>query len=82
MNLDDYKELMKFHIMFCDIDLSDFNYAAVDRDGKLHAYLYKPVDLSEKEKDYQWTLRATQSRYTFISKLPELIDWTKTLIEI
>lgn len=89
MTEDDYKELMRFHLLLADADISKMRYAAVDRDGGLHAYAYKPVDLSLREKDYQWTPReeadndgATQSSYMFISKLPNLIDWTKTLIKI
>lgn len=41
MTLDDYKQLMLWHMM--DADLTGYHYASVDGDGKLHLYRYKPV---------------------------------------
>jgi len=49
MTLDEYKELIKFHILTSDINLSIYNYAAVDANGKLHSYECEPMVETKKD---------------------------------
>lgn len=42
MSTDEYKELMKFHILLTDINIEGANYAAVDTDGEMNVFEHKP----------------------------------------
>lgn len=90
MTEDDYKELMKFHIMLSDYDLSDQRYAAVDPDGGLYTYQKRPSSTYRQAGgNLMWTPREEvdninimTSNYKVIAVLPLPINWTKTLIRI
>lgn len=91
MTDDDYKELMLFHIMLSDEDISDYNYAAVDNDGGLFVYGLRPCKIIRDDAPLtkiQWTPReeadgfSANSNYAVVATLPVPRDWTKTLIKL
>jgi len=95
MTLDDYKELMKFHLLLSDEDISNMNYAAVDRDGLLCVYGSEPSNENTFNKitkllsENQWTPREEiddrmtgRSNFIFIARLSEPEDWKQTLMEL
>jgi len=90
MNLDEYKELMKFHLLLCDENLIGMNYAAVDEGGALHTYEFEPriYQYDPLTHPSGWTpLEETKeawssSNYKFIIWMLDPEDWTKTLIKL
>ena len=49
------KQLILFELLFCDIDLSNYNYASIDADGELYVYVNKPFIISP-DSDDSWDL--------------------------
>jgi len=43
MTREEYITLMKFHLLMTSMDLTLFNYAAVDKNGELYIYIDKPT---------------------------------------
>lgn len=81
MDIEDYKELMRFHILMCSYDLSEYIYAAVDQSGELAVFTNKPIALISSKL---WSLSQptvnSDKRYLEIAKLPPHIEWKNTLI--
>jgi len=76
MTIDDYKELMKFHLLLADEDLNDFTHAAVDSDGSLWVYDGAPAVGIEIWDNSDGILADS------IAKLPVTTDWKDTLMEL
>ena len=75
MTLDDFHELMRFHVMMSDYDLSGYTYAAVDEDKHLFIYKAKP----ELNEGTDWLTDEDElSDYMCICKLH---DFPKESIE-
>ena len=43
MTIDEYKELMKFHLLLTNEDLTVYKYAAVSENGELYVYIKAPI---------------------------------------
>lgn len=85
MILDNYKELILFHLMFTDEDIHDYSYAAVDGNGDLMVYMREP-QISEFNT-HLWTdggLRddGKYGGYMYLATLPEHVSWKDTLTVI
>jgi len=78
MNIDEYKELIKFHILFSECNLSEYNYAAVDKNGELWVYNNLPT---YEEYIHLWEINTSTSA-THIITLEPPIDAGKTLIKL
>jgi len=76
MTLDDYKELMKFHLLLSDKDLSVFTHFAVDSDGSMWGYSDEPT-VGIEIWDNNDGIAADS-----IVKLPVPLNWKDTLIKI
>lgn len=74
----DYIELMKFHILMCEDDISDFKYAAVNANGNMWLYRKKP------HKNHHEQIWSNDRYYTnkFVATLEPHIDWDCTVVEI
>lgn len=81
MTTDDYKELMLFHIMFTDIYIGGFRYAAADSDGSLWIYFDAPfIDPDKHVKGGMWEMLGLGCKKIY--NLPTHKYWNETLIEI
>jgi len=83
MTLDDYKELMKFHLLLTNEDLSGMNYAAVDSDGSL--WVYKNIPAPTIDDADLWELDGYKMNDAkFLDNLPKSypLDWKDTLITL
>jgi len=87
MNIEEYKELMKFHILLSEFDLSEYNYAAVDGDGDLYVFCACPVlvnNMGDSDDELVWynDKNNNNSHYKKIVTLSVSPYWKETLIEI
>jgi len=86
MTIDEYKELIKFHILTSSYSI-DYKYAAVDMDGDLYLYLIKPVI---EHDEIVWSLSGIDNDlglgvidpYTYLTKIPPHKDWNKILLKL
>lgn len=89
MTLEDYKDLMKFHLFMADFDISEFKYAAVDKDGDLCVFYDRPIlainDGDETQSHDIWYIESINYKsrsYEYITELESSIHWKDTLIEL
>ena len=75
MNINDYKELMLFHLM--DVNTTRYKYAAVDADGELCAYIIKPI-----LEMYYWINMEDEADFESICMMTPPEDFKMTLIEL
>lgn len=82
MTDDEYRELMRFHIMLSDdgVDISNYKYAAVDSDGLLCLYATKPFP-SKTFNQGEWDSLDDYYEYYSI-ELPEPPNWKEAIIEL
>lgn len=82
MTEDDYKELIKFHLMFTVKDLSDVNFVAVDFDGWVWGYNEHPT-LERKTSGLRWIQIKHSLQPLKIAEIePEHPSWNKIVIEL
>lgn len=74
----EYKALMLYELLMCSHDLSDCNYAAVDRNGSLHAYKKRPK--TNSIFDVWDNIEATF--WTHIIYMTPPKKWEDTLVEL
>lgn len=77
MSIDDYKELMRFHILLCDEDISEHHYAAVDKNGSIWVYAGIPMC----DEDSFWN-DGTAIDIMQIGNIPKHRLWKNSVIEI
>lgn len=77
MSIEEYKALMLFHLLTCDIDLSVYSHAAVDEDGDLNVYMSKP---NVTDFDSFWWHEIQEKYVCAMNTPPE--DFKETLIEL
>lgn len=87
MSEDDYKELMRFHLLFCEQNIDTYDYAAVDSDGHLWVYRELPVIKNQEAWVNEDIILSTQliqkmDKHELIQKMDKHEDWDKTLIEL
>lgn len=82
MTLDDYKTLMRFHILLCDKDISKYKYASVERNGYMWVYVSPPVFGVHLGDRWSNDTPHFGKHINFIAVLPAPEDPTQTLILI
>lgn len=75
MMLEDYRELMRFHILFTKHNIGRFTHAAVDYNGKLFVYDDEPYI---EYDDDEWLAE----NYQLITTLEKCKFWEDTLIKL
>jgi len=78
MNIEEYKALMLYELLMSGDDLSEYNYAAVDHDGLLHAYETQPkVDTIFDD----WTNKK-ETFWIYVCSMTPPEKWKDTLIKL
>lgn len=81
MTSEDYKMLMRFHLLTTDININGCTYAVVDADGRLYAYAEEP-DIGSSAVPPQWVALLNTNVFYYIYDMTVPEDWKETLIKL